>query len=207
MTRETSNLINFIEDVTQHYIVAASFRGRHPTKFKSNAPLAFKISYTIKRMFTTDPVVSDVGNVEGWVAWRDHYDLSHKAFRHCQKYGMAPERGHSFFFTLGEEHSVASIVLRPNMEFTKSLQDDLAISIITFCEAAFRAPETELELTEIQIDIMMQIRAGKREKQIAHSLGVSIKTIQTHKRSIERSLRVETFHQAIIKATKAGIFD
>ncbi|MGH1579055.1 response regulator transcription factor [Planktotalea sp.] len=154
-----------------------------------------------------DPVVADVGNVDGWVAWRDNYDLTHKAFKHCEKHGLNPERGHTFFFRLGEEPSIASIIMRPTVELTETLQDDLAASIITLCGSIFGSQSTDLALSEIQIDILMQIRAGKREKQIAHSLGVSIKTVQTHKRNIERSLRVETFHQAIIKATKAGIFD
>ena len=53
----------------------------------------------------------------------------------------------------------------------------------------------------------MRVAQGYKEKNIAHDLNVSVKTVQNHKRNIERRLNAKNFAQAIIKATKAGIFD
>jgi DNA-binding NarL/FixJ family response regulator len=62
-------------------------------------------------------------------------------------------------------------------------------------------------LTETEIEILRGVAQGKTTKEIAYERYSSIHTINTHKKNIFRKLQVNTAHEAIKYAFRAGLVD
>ena len=62
-------------------------------------------------------------------------------------------------------------------------------------------------LTETEIEILRGVAQGKTTKEIAHERYSSIHTVNTHKKNIFRKLQVNTAHEAIKYAFRAGLVD
>ncbi|MEO0343048.1 MAG: LuxR C-terminal-related transcriptional regulator [Pseudomonadota bacterium] len=185
---------------------ATNFKGRHPTKFRNNTPFSFKTSYVFRAMHRKDPVTADVRKRSGWTAWSKNYDIRTEAFKHCRRHGLDPKRGFTYFYKNDGVPSLCSIILKKERDFY-DLKTDLTLLIDGYSKSLFSQDLKDLNLSETQLHILMRIGYGYQEKQIAHDLRVSIKTIQNHKRNIKERLGVNTFNQVIIEATKAGIYD
>ena len=62
-------------------------------------------------------------------------------------------------------------------------------------------------LTQTEIEILRGVVQGKTTKEIAHDRYSSIHTINTHKKNIFRKLQVNTAHEAVKYAFRAGLVD
>lgn len=62
-------------------------------------------------------------------------------------------------------------------------------------------------LTETEIEILRGVAQGKTTKEIAYERYSSIHTVNTHKKNIFRKLQVNTAHEAIKYAFRAGLVD
>lgn len=60
--------------------------------------------------------------------------------------------------------------------------------------------ETENTLTNRERDILLLIRLGKTNKQVADELGVSVNTVKTHMKNLFAKLKVHNRTQATLKA-------
>lgn len=62
-------------------------------------------------------------------------------------------------------------------------------------------------LTETEIEILRGVAQGKTTKEIAYERYSSIHTVNTHKKNIFRKLQVNTAHEAVKYAFRAGLVD
>ena len=62
-----------------------------------------------------------------------------------------------------------------------------------------------LPLTLRELDVLRHLAAGAANKEIAHALGVSTKTIEAHLSSIYSKLNVRSRTEAVVRAARAGI--
>ena len=62
-------------------------------------------------------------------------------------------------------------------------------------------------LTETEIDIVKAIARGKTTKEIAEERFSSIHTINTHRKNIFRKLKINTAHEVVKYALRAGLID
>ena len=62
-------------------------------------------------------------------------------------------------------------------------------------------------LTETEIEILRGVAQGKTTKEIAYERFSSVHTVNTHKKNIFRKLQVNTAHEAVKYAFRAGLVD
>ena len=62
-------------------------------------------------------------------------------------------------------------------------------------------------LTQTEIEVLRLLAQGKTSKEIANERYASIHTINTHKKNIFRKLQVNTAHEAVKYAFRAGLVD
>ena len=62
-------------------------------------------------------------------------------------------------------------------------------------------------LTERELEVIRALAQGKSDRQIAHSLGISEKTVNNHTSNIYRKLHLFDRTQAVIYAVREGIID
>jgi DNA-binding NarL/FixJ family response regulator len=62
-------------------------------------------------------------------------------------------------------------------------------------------------LTERELEVIRALAQGKSDRQIAHSLGISEKTIGNHTSNIYRKLHIFDRTQAVIYAVREGVID
>ena len=63
----------------------------------------------------------------------------------------------------------------------------------------------EISLTPRQLDVLRLIAEGKRMKEIANELQISVRTVETHKQSLVHTLGAETTADLIKFAIKHGL--
>src|ERR687897_332910 len=62
-------------------------------------------------------------------------------------------------------------------------------------------------LTDRELEVIKALAQGKSDRQIAHSLGISEKTVNNHTSNIYRKLHLFDRTQAVIYAVREGIID
>jgi two-component system nitrate/nitrite response regulator NarL len=62
-------------------------------------------------------------------------------------------------------------------------------------------------LTPRQLDVLRLIAAGKRMKEIASELNISVRTVETHKQDLLQTLSLETTADLIKFAVRQGLVD
>src|SRR5919112_2023378 len=62
-------------------------------------------------------------------------------------------------------------------------------------------------LTERELEVIRALARGKSDRQIAHTLGISEKTVNNHTSNIYRKLHIFDRTQAVIYAVREGIID
>ena len=62
-------------------------------------------------------------------------------------------------------------------------------------------------LTERELEVIRALAQGKSDRQIAHALGISEKTVNNHTSNIYRRLHLFDRTQAVIYAVREGIID
>ncbi len=62
-------------------------------------------------------------------------------------------------------------------------------------------------LTERELEVIRALARGKSDRQIAHSLGISEKTVRNHTSNIYRKLHIFDRTQAVIYAVREGVID
>jgi DNA-binding NarL/FixJ family response regulator len=62
-------------------------------------------------------------------------------------------------------------------------------------------------LTERELEVIRALAQGKSDRQIAHSLGISEKTVGNHTSNIYRKLHIFDRTQAVIYAVREGVID
>jgi two-component system NarL family response regulator len=70
-----------------------------------------------------------------------------------------------------------------------------------------KKPEGPGPLTEREVEVLRLVAQGKTNKEIAHSLVISEKTVKNHVRNIFQKLDVYDRTQAAMEALKKGIID
>ena len=68
-----------------------------------------------------------------------------------------------------------------------------------------RAPDNPEPLTERETDVLRLLAQGQSNKEIAHNLSVSEKTVKSHVSSILRKLDVPSRTQAALYAVRQGL--
>ena len=63
----------------------------------------------------------------------------------------------------------------------------------------------QISLTPRQLDVLRLIAEGKRMKEIASELQISVRTVETHKQSLQHTLGAETTADLIKFAIKHGL--
>jgi DNA-binding NarL/FixJ family response regulator len=86
---------------------------------------------------------------------------------------------------------------------------DLAQKMLNTFQSAAGAAGNRLvpPLTERELGVIRALAQGKSDRQIAHSLGISEKTVNTHTSNIYRKLHLFDRTQAVIYAVREGIID
>jgi two-component system invasion response regulator UvrY len=89
---------------------------------------------------------------------------------------------------------------------------DMAVSPEVAVHLALHTPhgapnDLHRKLTNKEIEVLIEIAQGFSVKQIAQRLGLTEKTIQTHRNSIRKKLHVTTDVQLCLIAIKAGLVD
>jgi two-component system response regulator FixJ len=56
-------------------------------------------------------------------------------------------------------------------------------------------------------ELLLQFRGGASNKVVAHALGLSVRTVETHRANILRKLGVDNLTQALFLAKEAGLLD
>jgi DNA-binding NarL/FixJ family response regulator len=70
-----------------------------------------------------------------------------------------------------------------------------------------RTPEQEARLTPRQREVLRLIAAGRRMKEIAFELGLSTRTVETHKYEMMRALGAESTAELVRYAIQIGLVD
>ncbi|MGI6233111.1 MAG: response regulator transcription factor [Prevotella sp.] len=74
-------------------------------------------------------------------------------------------------------------------------------------DSRFHAEEVCTPLTPTEIEVLRAIAQGKTTREIAAERQLSIHTINTHRKNIFRKLNVNTAHEAVKYAFRAGLVD
>lgn len=69
----------------------------------------------------------------------------------------------------------------------------------------FRGAIVRVRLTKAQLDVLRCLAEGKRNKEIAESLFLSVNTVKTHLREINRKLGTSDRHEAVALARRIGV--
>ncbi len=77
---------------------------------------------------------------------------------------------------------------------------------VLICQQADEGQHNKV-LTQTEIEILRGVAQGKTTKEIANERYSSIHTINTHKKNIFRKLQVNTAHEAVKYAFRAGLVD
>ena len=122
----------------------------------------------------------------------------------------------SFLRTIAYQSHSMSILFKdaPLREFTEAIRSSLS-GRRYFCQHVteillaqkLREEEAPSTLTTTEIEVMRAIAQGKTTKEIANERFSSIHTINTHRKNIFRKLQVNTAHEAIKVAMRAGLID
>ena len=70
-----------------------------------------------------------------------------------------------------------------------------------------KAIEDNKKLSKRELDVLKALAMGKSNKDIAQSLGVSPKTVDSHRTSLLRKMNVNSTASLLVKAMKVGILD
>ena len=70
-----------------------------------------------------------------------------------------------------------------------------------------KAIEDNKKLSKRELDVLKALAMGKSNKDIAQSLGVSPKTIDSHRTSLLRKMNVNSTASLLVKTMKIGILD
>jgi FixJ family two-component response regulator len=62
-------------------------------------------------------------------------------------------------------------------------------------------------LTPREREVFEQIVRGRMNKQIAHELGATVRTIKAHRHRIMEKIKVHSLAELVLVAERAGIFD
>lgn len=77
---------------------------------------------------------------------------------------------------------------------------------VLICQQADEEVRSKI-LTQTEIEILRGVAQGKTTKEIAYERFSSIHTVNTHKKNIFRKLQVNTAHEAVKYAFRAGLVD
>ena len=67
--------------------------------------------------------------------------------------------------------------------------------------------DIESNLSNVQYEILKKVALGKKEKEIASEISLSINTVKYHKKEIFTKLQVDSVGEAIYKAVKLDLLD
>ena len=70
-----------------------------------------------------------------------------------------------------------------------------------------RALTAVASLTPREVEVYSHIVRGRRNKQVAHDLGVSERTVKAHRRAIMVKLGVGSLAEAVLLAERLGMID
>jgi DNA-binding NarL/FixJ family response regulator len=86
---------------------------------------------------------------------------------------------------------------------------DLAQKMLTTFEGGRPGGSAHLAppLTERELEVIKALAQGMSDRQIAHSLGISEKTVRNHTSNIYRKLHIFDRTQAVIYAVREGVID
>jgi DNA-binding NarL/FixJ family response regulator len=86
---------------------------------------------------------------------------------------------------------------------------DLAQKMLTTFEGGRLGGSAHLAppLTERELEVIKALAQGMSDRQIAHSLGISEKTVRNHTSNIYRKLHIFDRTQAVIYAVREGVID
>ncbi len=102
-----------------------------------------------------------------------------------------------------------SVAIRTVHAGNTIIAPDLAQKMLNTFQSAAGPPGNRLvpPLTERELEVIRALAQGKSDRQIAHSLGISEKTVNTHTSNIYRKLHLFDRTQAVIHAVREGIID
>jgi DNA-binding NarL/FixJ family response regulator len=82
---------------------------------------------------------------------------------------------------------------------------EMCCSAVDVSELAAPAHTTIAPLTPREIEIVRLLAQGKLNKQVAAELGVSVRTIETHRRHVMQKLRIRSVVELVFYALDHGI--
>ncbi len=82
------------------------------------------------------------------------------------------------------------------------MQDQIAHS-----ESESTGTRTRGHLSKREMDVLLQIKEGLRNPEIAANLGLSTKTVENHVRSILQKLGAKNRTEAVVVALKSSLID
>lgn len=80
-------------------------------------------------------------------------------------------------------------------------------SVIGSSLHALTRDHTYKSLTEREMEIFMKLAIGLKSTEIASQLGISVKTVSTHKGRLMEKLGINSFSQLVQYAIANGLFD
>jgi DNA-binding NarL/FixJ family response regulator len=87
------------------------------------------------------------------------------------------------------------------------MAQDIAKKMLTTFEGIRSDAELAPRLTERELEVVKALAHGKSNKEIAHSLGISEKTVRNHASNIYKKLHIFDRTQAVIYAIRRGLVD
>jgi DNA-binding NarL/FixJ family response regulator len=87
------------------------------------------------------------------------------------------------------------------------MAQDIAKKMLTTFEGIRSDTEFAPGLTERELEVVKALAHGKSNKEIAHSLGISEKTVRNHTSNIYKKLHIFDRTQAVIYAIRRGLVD
>ena len=67
--------------------------------------------------------------------------------------------------------------------------------------------EIDYDLTKRELEVLQCLAKGFNNKDIAHALGVSIKTIDSHRTSLLRKMNVNSTAALLVQSMRRGLID
>ena len=78
-------------------------------------------------------------------------------------------------------------------------------AVIDLAEPAVSSATTTAPLTARELEIVQLLAEGKANKQVAVELGISVRTVETHRRHIMQKLRIRSLVELLFYAIQHGI--
>jgi len=78
-------------------------------------------------------------------------------------------------------------------------------NIIDLSEPAVSTPTSSAPLTPRELEIVQLLAEGKSNKQVAVELGISVRTIETHRQHVMQKLRIRSLVELLFYAIHRGI--